>query len=262
MTPALNPIRVAVIVFEYGWKWILRRIFRVQVPLGDQSVSVGAFEADFASCLEATYPSFRSYFEADSYRRSSGFKYSGSARSFSHLIYATVVHYRFRRIYEIGTYFGTTTMMLLRYFKQMGTRDFHILTIDKQARFDIGLFSERTRGAFSALSSRIDFVIGDSREFHLNEDFDLAIIDGSHWPSDVMKDFDRAKGHCRFVFFDDLHMYDTYQGVYQNLLRQGQIKEVFRAYTTDCDGRDPHLVALAEVLTPAQVSSKTKRKAG
>lgn len=235
----------------YTLLYVLRYVFfyatGIRIPLMPVSAAKQKYASkEFMDHMDAIYDEYARNFEPGSYN-GSRFNYSRSARSFSHFLYTIASYYDVKRIYEIGTFRGGSVMMLMNFFVDRAIHDFFIRTIDIHRSFSPLNFNQRTRDRHSAHERNIQVVIGDSGKESLENPFDLAIIDGSHRPSQLKKDFEALRRQPTLVFFDDLHMYGDLKH-YERLIVEQGYHEIFRMFTSDCDGTDPHLVALAEKI--------------
>jgi len=223
----------------------LLRKLGMRVPMGNQNIPCFQREESFPDHLKKTYDHFRTCYDGKAYDKGR-FKYCDSFGSMSHYVFSILSFYNCNRVYEIGTYFGCMTMMMVNYFHERGG-DFSIETIDVKPRFDLKSFRNETVNAFHSHEQKVQFHIGDSKQHKPSRPYDLVILDGSHLPNDVWQDFWQVKDYAKYILFDDLHMYSNYEVVYKKIIATPGIEEVFRVYTSDCNGHDPHCLALVRV---------------
>ena len=135
----------------------------------------------------------------------------------SEMMGKVIIRNGLRRGLEIGTLFGFATLFLAEAFDATGGR---LDTIDrrpKQTKWRDGQLIENVHQvaerlvAESGLTARVRFIVGDSNQeltrlIRSGEQYDIALIDGSHNYAVALLDFisvDRMLRPGGFVFLDD-----------------------------------------------------------
>jgi len=131
-------------------------------------------------------------------------------------------------------------------FVRQGKNNFHIHTIDPSKQFSITAFSKRTQENYRRFRSNLRFEAIKSSEINLTRRYDLAIIDGNHWPKTVRKDYQRVRKSAGWVLFDDLHIDTTYETAFAGI-PEDEAEKVFCVYTRDDRNRDPHCIGLLKI---------------
>lgn len=224
--------------FRYNFP---QRVVKVTAP--DVAVS-REFEAD----LMKTYPILEKHLEAHTYC-GTGMNEVLAPYTFSHYALATVSHYNVKSVYEIGTFKGTLSMLIMNYLLDQEQEDFRLKTIDIHSHFEISAFKQETQSRFAQYRQNIDVVVQSSEHYALEQKVDLTIIDGLHQPFQVYQDFMNTYKSSRYILFDDLNWNDTFRKAYKKILRKKSVREIFRVHTADYLGSADvsHCVALIQI---------------
>jgi len=236
---------------------------------GKQDITVNNYSEEFKKLLIKNYDSFKKCMESNVYDKapkdpkrklnltSGNWVNSAFFHSFCHILFTIVEYFKIRSIYEIGTYMGGSTMLLLNYYNEKKIDNYKIDSIDIIKMFNINYFSKKTQIIYEKNKKNINLIINDSTKAKLgNKKYDLTIIDGSHRPNDVYLDFITVKDNSKYIYFDDLNLNNTYEMYYEKILKQKNIKEIFRVYTNDFTHKikskplpnHHHCVSLIEIL--------------
>ena len=97
---------------------------------GNQDIPVVNYDNRFKKLLMNNFEDFKMCLESNTYDKapkgkniklnltSGTWGHSSYFHSFCHILFGIVEHYNIRKIYEIGTYMGGSTMMIMNYFNK------------------------------------------------------------------------------------------------------------------------------------------------